>query len=87
MRQKAEFICQYESYDLEGWEGGLAVCGMTVPHGGKVIAIPRLGLSTCIVGDNKSYYVHDMLSNNRTLYHDRKSFETLERLIMRDFCA
>lgn len=87
MNKTKELRCTFQSYELEGWEGGIAVCGMYTPYGAKVIAVPRLGLSTCIVGDNMSYYVHDMLSKNRTLYHDRKSFEMLTGLILRDFAA
>jgi len=77
--------CTYHSYDLEGWEGGIAVCGMNTPSGAKVIAIPRLGLSTCLVGFNERTAIHSMLASNRTLYNDRQSLDVLEQLIARDF--
>jgi hypothetical protein len=85
MPKTAELKCSYQSYNLDGWEGGIAVCGMDGPNGTKVIAIPRLGLSTCLTGYHDGSAVRSMLLKNRTLYDDRRSLEALEELIFRDF--
>jgi hypothetical protein len=61
------------------------VCGMNVPLGTTVIAIPRLRLSTALTGYGDRGTVHDMLMQNRTLYNDLHAMERLGQYIVRDF--
>lgn len=71
------------SYDIEGWEGGLAVF-VIHSDGVRIIAIPRLNLSTALIGDSSYNALQEMLLKNRTLYNSQRDMNLLSDLIYRD---
>lgn len=77
--------CGKASYDLEGWEGGLAVFWVDGDYATKIVAVPRISLSTCLLGNaTDRYQLIEMLYRNRNFNHNRKQAEFLADSILRD---
>jgi hypothetical protein len=75
---------EFKTYDLGDWEGGIGVAAMDGPHGSKIIAIPRLGVSTALVEHNSHHMaLTKMLRNVRPF--NLEEMEALGNWILRDF--
>lgn len=69
IKQEVPLSCGHKSFDIGGWEGGIAVYWMDGDHGTKIVAIPKLGLSTCLLGNGHDKpFLMEMLRKNRTFY-------------------
>lgn len=77
-------IAYHKSYDVGEWEGGIAVYVARGEHGVKVVSIPRLGLSTALIGLNHVDGISNMLMKNRTMYNNPEEMDHFAKLIMRD---
>lgn len=68
------------SYDF-GYEGGIAVYVSMGEYGEKIVSVPRLGLSTCVLSD---YDVTVMLLRDRGLWNRRTEADQFAAAIVRD---
>lgn len=76
----------YKRYDLGDWEGGIGVFVTQGEHA-KVVSIPRLGLSTALVGNYDGQDISEMLMKNRTMYKNPQEMDHFTDLILRDIAA
>lgn len=83
-KKEPVFSCSHKSYDLDGWEGGIAVYAMDGEHGTKIIAVPKLGVSTCLTGYGDGQMVRTMLEKNRTMQNDSQK-DGFANSILNDF--
>lgn len=86
-RTKKEPIynCGHKSYDLTGWEGGIAAYWMDGEHGTVIIAVPRIRISVLLLG-NPSDHINliEELCKDKNFYHDREQAGQFASMIMRD---
>lgn len=58
-------------FDYNNWEGGLAVFVMDSEYGTRCLAIPRLGISTILLGNgHDNSQVVNMLRRDKNFYHE-----------------
>ncbi|WP_422659096.1 hypothetical protein ACK8P5_00670 [Paenibacillus sp. EC2-1] len=74
-----------ESYDLDGWEGGIAAYWIEGGHGTIVVAVPRIGVSALLLGNpSDRSNVIGALMRNRSFYYNKQQAEEFADLILRD---
>lgn len=74
-----------ESYNLDGWEGGIAAYWIEGGHGTIVLAVPRIGVSTLLLGNpSVRSNVIGALMRNKSFYYNKQQAEEFADLIFRD---
>lgn len=83
--KEAPKIYGNKTYDVFNYEGGIGVYWMGGTHGTIIIAIPRLRLSTCLMGSDTDYNeVLTLLTRYSPLSRRLEEASTLARMIIQD---